>query len=1083
MRTALVALGVAAVVGAAHGGQDRFERFDYSAGLPVQAISALTMDRAGFLWVGSRDGLYRYDGYAFRPFVHDPANPQSPSDNGIRSLAVDEDGALWIGTNTAGLNKLTPGTDRFEAIRHDPSTVGSLSSDRVVAVLADRRGGLWIGTDLGLDRIDRASGAIEHVTLPPQTNGGHTSALFEDREGRIWLGTWEGAVYRRDASTGSFALVLPADSAADCDVCGGVRDFVQDASGRIFVGSMNGLFRFDPSGGRLVTVPEVAALSKKPVRITSLAAGKGRVWAGTYDTGLVELDLVSRRATLHRQQVGQEGSLSDDRIACLTFDPAGSLWIGTWGGGLHRMDPSVDLFTTLGREPRSGGGPASLHVMALHVASSGDLLVGLAGGLDRRDAATGRLEHIAGGSAARGVVGDVYSIAEGPGGTIWLGTLHGLYRADRSMRSLTLFAHDPADPRSIGAGVVSALLVDRSGRLWAGTAEGGLSRLTADGRSFDRYISDPNDPSTLSDRAITTLLEARDGAIWAGTRSGGLNRLDPESGCVTWFVPQSGRPSSLTYTYITCLLEGKDGTIWVGTGGGGLDSMVPVSGGDVAFRHFTEQDGLPDNNVMAMAEDDDGSLWVATRSAMARFDPSHGTVAAYRPPRNLPWAEFNANAAVRGAKQIHFGSLQGIISITRGSPFPAVPKSPTVLTSLKAGADPMAGAGKAAGGLGAGRRMAAEDELGNRAPWTIERLDLRYGQPLTLEFTVLDLRGAEGHRYEYKLGGEGEPWVDVGGQRQILFTDLAPGTHVVRARGRNSDGVWTEARPLTVNVIPPFWMTIWFRGLTLVVIGLALLLGHRVRMSHLARRNAELVQMEKLRAQVLHASQEKERELERSSARLRALARGLETAKEDERKRIARELHDEMGQALTATKINLQILARTELSEKNARRLHDAVDLVERMIGHVRALSLDLRPPLMEELGLLPALQAYVAPLATKAGLEFHLVTDDPLPRLPPELEIVVFRIVQELTTNSIRHSGASRLTISIHVEDYKVFVEGRDDGQGFDVQEVMKRAGQGKHVGLLGMMERARGLEGDVEIETAVGQGATVRVQLPLEA
>src|SRR5262249_48292253 len=158
---------------------------------------------------------------------------------------------------------------------------------------------------------------------------------------------------------------------------------------RIFVGSMNGLYRFDPAAGRLVTVPKVAALSKEPVRITALAAGKdGRVWVGTYDEGLVEFDPASERAILHREQIGRGGTLSDDRIACLAFDRAGSLWIGTWGGGLDRMDPSGELFTTLGRETRSDGGPASLYVMALLETSSGDLLVGLAGGLDRRDAAT-----------------------------------------------------------------------------------------------------------------------------------------------------------------------------------------------------------------------------------------------------------------------------------------------------------------------------------------------------------------------------------------------------------------------------------------------------------------------------------------------------------------------------------------------------------------------------------------------------------------------------------------------------------------------------------------------------------------------
>ena len=1075
MRTALVALGLAVAAGAAHAGQARFERFDNAAGLPVQAITYLKVDRTGFLWVGSRDGLFVYDGYTFRPYVHDPANPRSLSDNGIRGIAEDAEGTLWIATNTGGLNTLTPGTDRFEALRHDPARADSLASDRVAEVLADRQGRIWVATDAGMDRLDRTGAAFEHLRLPSVAGALHVSVLFEDREGVVWVGTMEGRVYRTDSHGNGFAPVPLADGRAPdeaCD-CGVIRGFTQDKEGQVWVGSMGGLFRVDPASERLMTVPEVAALSAKPVRVTSLASGEdGRVWAGTYDIGLVEIDPGAYRVRLHGSRDGQAGSLSDDRIQYLAFDRSGALWIGTWGGGLDRLDPSGELFTTLGRETQPGNGLSWPYVLALHEDAAGDLFVGIAGGLDHRSAASGRVEHLERARGDTAVLGDVYSIADDGKGTIWLGTGHGLVRTSRDLTMTARFAHDPADPRSLGAGLVTALMIDRSGALWAGTTEGGVSRLAADGRAFDRYVSDRNDPTTLSDPAITSLLEARDGGIWAGTRSGGVNRLDPKTGRVQRFGPAPGKDSSLGYHYVTCLMQTRDGTIWVGTGGGGLDRMERVLGGGIAFRRITEQDGLPDNNVMSMAEDDDGTLWIATRSAMARLDPARGTVAAYRAPRTLPWAEFNANAASRGAHHLHFGSLQGIVSVARGTSFPTVAPSPTLLTSLRTASPERAAAEESPDGA-----------LDDRAPWARERLGVPYGRPLTLEFTVLDLRGGEGHRYAYKLGGDRDPWIDVGRQRQILFTDLSPGAHVVRARGRNSDGVWTEARPLRIDVIPPFWMTTWFRALALLAIGLGLIAGHQARTSRLARRNAELVQMEKLRAEVLHASQEKERELERSSARLRMLARGLETAKEDERKRIARELHDEMGQALTATKINLQILGRTELSERNTRRLGDAIDLVERMIGHVRALSLDLRPPLMEELGLLPALQAYIAPLATKAGLEFHLVTDDPLPRLPPELEIVVFRIVQELTTNSIRHAGAKRLTISIHLESDRVLVEGRDDGMGFDMQEVMARAGQGKHVGLLGMIERARGLEGEVEIETAVGHGATVRVQLPLEA
>ena len=193
-----------------------------------------------------------------------------------------------------------------------------------------------------------------------------------------------------------------------------------------------------------------------------------------------------------------------------------------------------------------------------------------------------------------------------------------------------------------------------------------------------------------------------------------------------------------------------------------------------------------------------------------------------------------------------------------------------------------------------------------------------------------------------------------------------------------------------------------------------------------------------------------------------------------------------MGQALTAAKINMQLLAGPMEPEKRAKRIADTVEVVDRMIEHVRALSLDLRPPLLDELGLVAALRGYVEAVAQRSGLDVEVVADALPPGTPAEIEIVVFRVVQESLTNVLRHAGARRVRIEIRVRGEasrpELAVEIEDDGRGFEVSEALERAARGQHLGLLGILERVRGLGGETAIESTPGHGAAVRVSVPLK-
>jgi len=236
------------------------------------------------------------------------------------------------------------------------------------------------------------------------------------------------------------------------------------------------------------------------------------------------------------------------------------------------------------------------------------------------------------------------------------------------------------------------------------------------------------------------------------------------------------------------------------------------------------------------------------------------------------------------------------------------------------------------------------------------------------------------------------------------------------------------------------------------------------------------------RLEALEAAESSKRALQQTYDELRLLTRRLEAAKEDERKHIARELHDEMGQALTAAKINVQLMPLGDDAARQ-RRVGEVVGLIDGMIRHVRQLSLDLRPPLLDELGLETALRGYLDAVTRTSGVAIGLEVEGLRGRLPPEQEIAAFRVAQEAVTNVLRHASASRVDVRLRADGQWLRIDVDDDGQGFDPADALEGPEAGGHVGLRGMRERMRALGGDTVFESVPGRGTRVRAWMPLGA
>jgi signal transduction histidine kinase len=372
--------------------------------------------------------------------------------------------------------------------------------------------------------------------------------------------------------------------------------------------------------------------------------------------------------------------------------------------------------------------------------------------------------------------------------------------------------------------------------------------------------------------------------------------------------------------------------------------------------------------------------------------------------------------------------------------------------------------------LGSSRVALGSAELANG-------FELRSGESLALEFAVLDF-SEMGHDYEYRLNDG--VWTPLGQSRRLTVAGPEPGRYRLEVRGRDAFGQWNSCPPLVFDVVPPLWKSAWFRTIAIAATVLLLATLHLLRLRGLRRRNAALVLLERQREEALDRASRSQRELEEASAGLRQLTARLESAEEEARSRISRELHDEFGQTLTAAKINLQMLRSKATDSAIVQRLDDSVRMVDRMIRQARDIARGLRPPLLDEAGLVPALEDHLKALAKRSDVRIDFEADPGVANAPKGLNTAVFRVIQEAVNNALRHAHASTIRVVLRDEPDALRVEIEDDGVGFDTEVVERRIRRGEHLGLLGMTERVRGAGGTINLDSAPGGGSRIAVRIP---
>jgi ligand-binding sensor domain-containing protein/signal transduction histidine kinase len=818
-------------------GSLRFERLGIEAGLSQSTVLAILQDKFGFLWVGTQDGLNRYDGYTFKVFRPDLGVPGSISDRWVTTLFEDAQGYLWIGTRQGGLNRYDPATGQFTCYLHDQDDPHSLSSNHVTAILENKKGELWVGTTLGLNLLDRQSGRFQRFASDPDIPGTLSSnfvtSLFEDSRGILWIGADDGKLNRFNSATKSFRAYVYDPKKYTVLKDNSINEIVEDHTGSLWVASSEGLNRFDPGSSEFTRYTHLEG------RPSSLASNivmslhldrSGILWVGT-DQGLDRFDPKTGDFTHYQFDPGDQTSLSSDAVYSIYEDRGGVLWVGTFGGGLNRYNKGQNKFTYYHHEPANPNSLSGNLIFPIYADSRGLVWIGTYGnGLNRFNPRLDLFTRYLHDPADPGSLpsNHIFSVFVDRTNTLWVGTDLGLSRRNPASLGFVHYFPDPADPNSLSGAPVQAIFQDHSGILWIGT-QYGLERFDPSGK-FIHYQADAARPTAISGNFITVIYEDRNQNLWIGTFDNGLNLFDRETETFTHYQRNRDDPASLSDNSVMAIHQDRNGNLWIATAGGGLNLYQPKTGD---FLHYGEKDGLSNNVVYGILEDEAGYLWLSTNYGLSRFDPKTISFRNYTVSDGLQSNEFNMNAFARDRTGLmYFGGIDGFNTFRPAEVRDSAYAPPVVLTAFATSGQP---------------------DPSQPRPEKLSQVTLAWpNNNFSFEFAALSFSQPGRNQYAYMLENFDDGWNYIGTSREGRYTNLPGGTYHLRLRGTNNDGIWNESsQALEITVIPPFWQTWPFRILVILTLAGLVAGAYRIRVRSIQDRNLQLERLVGERTQAL----------------------------------------------------------------------------------------------------------------------------------------------------------------------------------------------------------------------------------------
>jgi signal transduction histidine kinase/CheY-like chemotaxis protein/ligand-binding sensor domain-containing protein len=864
----------------------QFEHLGTQQGLSQLDINRIIQDSRGFIWVGSHNGLNRYDGYNFITYRHDAADDSSLSNNMISDLAEDKDGNIWIATQN-GLNKYERKTGNFVRYTHDVHNPNSLANNNTQTVAVDHEGQVWIGTQNdGLDCFDIRKKTFVHYKHGDGAAGSLSSdnirVLYIDSRDNVWVGTENAGLNLYNRENNSFSNYQFKDPATGRITGRDILSVAEQNSRQLWIGTReDGLFLLDVHNGHFSRFTHSDANPNSISSNTIYSINKdeaSNLWVGTENGGLSILNQVTKKFYHYNHDEVDNNSINGNSIYSICRDRLGNMWLGAFSGGVNLFKKTTSSFPAY----RHNSMPNSLSnnfVLALYEDRDKNIWVGTdGGGLNKFDPQTGTfISYMHHPGDKGGVSGNyVLDIDQDSDGDLWLGTWgNGVTVMNAKKHTFTYFNKDVAAPHKLSGNNVYDLIQTRDKKIWMSVFGEGLDCYDKKTHSIVNYAFNSNDPKSVSSNYIFTVFEDREGRLWIGTSDAGLDLFNRKTNTFARYQHDE-KKNSLSNNGVTDIFEDSRGNLWLCTLAG-LDLFNPETG---RFRVFGKKDGLPSDITYALREDDEHKLWVSTNGGLSRFDPVDFKFKNFTTEDGVQGDEFKPHSALKASDgKLYFGGINGFNAFLPKKILSPISLSPLLITSIEIFNKPLAIA-----------KNSHDPSPLKQDISDTHSITLSYKQSgITLGFAALDFGSPDKKQYAYKLDGFESEWNYVGSRNSASYTNLPAGTYIFKVKYRSSAGIWSPVtNSLQIVIVPPFWLTWWFKSLTVLLI-IALIYGifkYRVRSIKSRRRMLEKLVIE--RTELLATSMADERNAREQAEKALTIAEKARTeaaaAREDAEK-------------------------------------------------------------------------------------------------------------------------------------------------------------------------------------------------------
>ncbi|MDQ1350203.1 MAG: hypothetical protein QG657_504, partial [Acidobacteriota bacterium] len=790
------------------------QNWNMESGLPGNAVFALRQTSDGYLWIGTQDGLVRFDGNHFELFTRETV-PQLTS-NDIRALYEDRNGVLWIGASTGGLIRFKDG----EFFTYPAEDNNALS--RIRAISEDRWGNLWIGSyTAGLTCFN--NGQLTTYTTQQGLPDNEVRFIYQDENQDLWVTTSAGIV--KVLKPGTFQTYASHDMLPYLKTA----SFFETGTGNLWIGTgESGLFCL--KNGTVSACKNAAGISS--LTINNLYKDRqGNLWIGTDGNGLIRL------------KGGGDPGLTCGSVYSITEDREGSLWVGTLDKGLFQLRDSKFVTYTTGDELSHG------IVHCIFKGRDNVTWIGTDGGVDRvkdRKPATVL-------TTREGLLNNTVScLNEDVVGNLWIGTVGGLHRfKDGKLTTIT-------DRNGLSDNRIKCILQDKQGFTWIGT-ENGLNRYDSASGKFTIYTNGQG----LSGNSIEFVYEDSRGELWIGAGAG-LNRLS--AGVISPFKLPVGAKDY----FLKCAYEDKEGTLWIGTDRG----LIHAQGKEVAPAGASLKNSrsrVTENDVVTILDDDKGYLWLGGRKGISRLAKKELANFVSGKAQQVNIETYNEKDGMKsrwvigpgcraGDGRLWFPTSVGAVVIDPNNIEEKTPPTSPIIEKLIVDGSPIKIESFYGGDCIPGESRGAV--FSKSAPLTPgkKRLDIYY--------TAVSFIDPQKIRFRIKLEGYDDDWVDVGVLRNSTYNGLKPGHYTFKVTACNQDGIWSEdVAALSFYLRPYFYQTAWFYIIVVLFLLGAAFTFYRIRVGRLKDREKELNALVKSRTAKLEEQSVKLKEMDKIKSR------------------------------------------------------------------------------------------------------------------------------------------------------------------------------------------------------------------------